>query len=592
MNKKIMSLIIATLMIAGLTSIPAFAVMGSGSVVIGNKAFDLEYANKLENLNEITNAIVAGGKVYVKNFSGNWIDNNTGLTINSSIIPAVTYKSAAGTSNFDAGDKDHVVILLVQSVSTVSTKNVPYGVTVGNVALPTTVTLKLSDNTTRNVNVTWTCPTYNGTKAATYMFTGAYALPSGVTGTKPVVTVNVVVGSSVDTIAAKAVDTKIIALPILSALTLSNKASVVAARSAYTAITSAQKLLVTKLTTLVAAEGQIVILQAKADELKAETSAETAVSAAEKSRMAVDVNTAKGLVQAVKDAIKLTAFNTRISNINILNEVVSKGNNTFKLTPYDISISDLITQEMGDTPAAVIGGQWCYASINAGKYGYYLNIGKSNQTFVASQTGYDNIKGQLTSNIDPLNLENDSSKVYEFLELSYSDCVSAGSLNTMLGSNNILSGKGQVFIDAAKAANVNPIYLAGHAILETGHGTSVLANGGAKKITGEYTYGMPVYNFFGIGAVDKDADAGGTTTAYNKGWISIDLAIYGGAAWISNGYINNGQNTLYKMRYNSLNISHQYATDVNWASSQIKIIQPYFDLCPDAKLTFDIPVYK
>lgn len=287
MNKKIMSLIIATLMIAGLTSIPAFAVMGSGSVVIGNKAFDLEYANKLENLNEITNAIVAGGKVYVKNFSGNWIDNNTGLTINSSIIPAVTYKSAAGTSNFDAGDKDHVVILLVQSVSTVSTKNVPYGVTVGNVALPTTVTLKLSDNTTRNVNVTWTCPTYNGTKAATYMFTGAYALPSGVTGTKPVVTVNVVVGSSVDTIAAKAVDTKIIALPILSALTLSNKASVVAARSAYTAITSAQKLLVTKLTTLVAAEGQIVILQAKADELKAETSAETAVSAAEKSRMAV-----------------------------------------------------------------------------------------------------------------------------------------------------------------------------------------------------------------------------------------------------------------------------------------------------------------
>lgn len=590
MNKRITSSIIAALMIAGSTSISAFAAIDNGTVVIGNKAFDLGYANKSENLSEITNAIVAGGKVYVKNFSGNWIDNNTGLTVNSSLIPAVTYKNAVGTGIFDAGDKNHIVT--VQSVSTVSNKNVLYGVTIGNVALPTTVTLKLSDNTTRSVSVTWTCITYNGTKSATYAFTGAYALPSGVTGTKPTVTANVVVGSSADTVAAKAVDTKIIALPILSALTLSNKTSVVAARSAYTAITSAQKLLVTKLTTLAAAEGQIVVLQAKADELKAETSAEAAVSAAEKSRMAVDFTTAKTLVQAVKDAVKLTAFNTRIAKINVLNEIVSEGNNSFILTNYNTTVSNLIAQEMLKTPALVIGGQWCYAAINAGKYGYYLNIGKTNQTFVASQTGYDTIKSQLTSNIDPLNLQNDSSKIYEFVELTYSDCASADVLNTMLGSNNILSGKGQVFIDAAKAANVNPIYLAGHAILETGHGTSILANGGAKKITGEYTYGMPVYNFFGIGAVDKDANAGGTTTAYNKGWTSVDLAIYGGATWISNGYINNGQNTIYKMRWNSLNLSHQYATDVNWANSQIGITKQYFDMCPDATLTFDIPVYK
>lgn len=581
MNKRIMGLIVAALMIAGSTSITTFAAMGSGSVVIGNKAFDLAYVNNTANFNEISTLIVAGGAIYVKGFNGAWVNNITGLTVNTSLIPAVTYKNAVGTGIFDAGDKDHVVT--VQSVNTVSNKNVLYGVTIGNIALQTTVTLKLSDNTTRNVSVTWTCATYSGTKPATYKFTGAYALPSGVTGTKPAVTVNVVVGSSADTIAAKAVDTKIIALPALSALTLSNKASVVAARSAYTAITSAQKLLVTKLSTLVAAEAQIVILQAKADEINAETKAESAVSAAEKSKMAVDVTTASGLVQAVKDTTKLAAFNNRISKINILNEIVSQGDNKFILTDYDTSLSSLISQEMLRTPAAVIGGQWCYAAINAGKYGYYLNIGKSNQTFVASQTAYDSIKSQLTSNIDPLNLENDSSKIYEFLELSYSDCVSADILNTMFGSNNILSGKGQVFIDAAKVANVNPIYLAGHAILETGHGTSTLANGGAKKITGEYTYGMPVYNFFGIGAIDTDADAAGTSTAYKNGWTSVDLAIYGGAKWISNGYIGNGQNTLYKMRYNALNISHQYATDVNWANSQIRIIKPYFDMCPDAK---------
>ncbi|MCB2342612.1 hypothetical protein [Clostridium estertheticum] len=67
-------------------------------------------------------------------------------------------------------------------------------------------------------------------------------------------------------------------------------------------------------------------------------------------------------------------------------------------------------------------------------------------------------------------------------------------MNTMFGKNNALSGEGQVFIDAAQKSNVNPLYLAGHSILETGHGTSLLANCGTKKATGEYTYGRPVYN--------------------------------------------------------------------------------------------------
>ncbi|MBZ9625165.1 Ig-like domain-containing protein [Clostridium sp. FP2] len=106
MNKKITGCALATLMIAGSTSFSAFASMSSGTVVIGNKAFDLAYANTPANIVEITNAIVAGGSVYIKNFEGKWINNEGGLKVEASAIPAVVYKNATKEIKFDAGDKD------------------------------------------------------------------------------------------------------------------------------------------------------------------------------------------------------------------------------------------------------------------------------------------------------------------------------------------------------------------------------------------------------------------------------------------------------------------------------------------------------
>ncbi|MBU3101912.1 MULTISPECIES: transglutaminase domain-containing protein [Clostridium] len=58
----------------------------SGSVVIGNKAYDLSYANDASNVDKISKDIIGGGKVYVKDFSGNWLDNSTGKTIDISSI--------------------------------------------------------------------------------------------------------------------------------------------------------------------------------------------------------------------------------------------------------------------------------------------------------------------------------------------------------------------------------------------------------------------------------------------------------------------------------------------------------------------------
>ncbi|MBW9173587.1 PPC domain-containing protein [Clostridium estertheticum] len=59
-------------------------VIPAGTVLIGTKSYPLEYANNSANSIEISNAIVNGGDIYVKNFSGNWIDNLTGKTIDPS----------------------------------------------------------------------------------------------------------------------------------------------------------------------------------------------------------------------------------------------------------------------------------------------------------------------------------------------------------------------------------------------------------------------------------------------------------------------------------------------------------------------------
>ena len=108
MNKKIISSVIASLMIAGSTSFSAFASMPNGSVVIGTKAFDLTYANNLANTSEITAAMLDGGSVYVKNFNGDWTSNVTGAKVAASLIPAVTYKNASGTSNYFEIGRAHV----------------------------------------------------------------------------------------------------------------------------------------------------------------------------------------------------------------------------------------------------------------------------------------------------------------------------------------------------------------------------------------------------------------------------------------------------------------------------------------------------
>ncbi|MBM0066084.1 SH3 domain-containing protein [Alkalicoccobacillus gibsonii] len=189
--------------------------------------------------------------------------------------------------------------------------------------------------------------------------------------------------------------------------------------------------------------------------------------------------------------------------------------------------------------------------------------------------------------LNPNNVKPETSSFYQFLNLSETANLSAQSINNqLLNGKGSLSGQGQAFIDAARTNGVNEIYLVSHALLETGNGTSSLAKGISYN-------GKTVYNMYGIGAYDGNAEQAGAAYAYNQGWFTKESAIIGGAKFVGNNYISKGQNTLYKMRWNpDAPATHQYATDIGWAEKQTSRMASMYNLVDDYTLHYDIPQYK
>ncbi|MGY3481296.1 glucosaminidase domain-containing protein [Staphylococcus cohnii] len=191
-------------------------------------------------------------------------------------------------------------------------------------------------------------------------------------------------------------------------------------------------------------------------------------------------------------------------------------------------------------------------------------------------------------------LAKDPTQKYQFLRLDKSQNISGTDLDKLLVGKGILEGQGEAFSEAAKTYNINEVYLVSHALLETGNGTSKLSNGGDVVNNKVVTNGAKkYYNMFGIGAVDKDPVKQGFATAKNNGWDTVKKAIVGGAKFIANSYINQGQNTLYKMRWNPDNPGvHQYATDVAWASHNATRIKGFYDSMNKLGKYFDVNTYK
>ena len=223
--------------------------------------------------------------------------------------------------------------------------------------------------------------------------------------------------------------------------------------------------------------------------------------------------------------------------------------------------------------------------------------------------------------LDPENFTYGDVPYYQFAKIgNYTGLISADQINAYIdscapyseeryGARSAMRGTGEYFVAAAKAYDINEVYLVAHAAIESAWGCSTLSQGVVEGYSG-------YYNFFGIGAYDLDPNNGGAALAKEEGWDSVEKAIMGAAKWISGNYIHptvssaeisGAQDTLYKMKWDIARIEqgedpwHQYATSVTWATDGetggIAGVMASFYRFHDIAITatglqFEVPVFK
>lgn len=207
---------------------------------------------------------------------------------------------------------------------------------------------------------------------------------------------------------------------------------------------------------------------------------------------------------------------------------------------------------------------------------------------------------------NPNNFDRGSSDYMQFLILSERSGVSAKTINeSFLNGRGILAGQAEAFLEAGRKFNVNEIYLIAHALHETNNGTSDLAqgievgrtsDGNLAVVTDENRDELSdirtTYNMYGVGAIDACPNDCGAARAYEEGWFTPRDAIIGGAEFILE-YIQRGQDTLYKMRWNPESPGFpQYATHVMWATLQAERIQNMYNQINGYTLKFDVPKFQ
>lgn len=195
-------------------------------------------------------------------------------------------------------------------------------------------------------------------------------------------------------------------------------------------------------------------------------------------------------------------------------------------------------------------GDWSKA-VSAEASGNYSLIQRSGSAWVSATSS------EVAYYMNPLNFLNEE-RIFMFEKLSYDPTI-----HTETVVNKVLSGtklatygfKASWFVTYGKQYGVSPVHLASRARQETGGGSIAIDGTGKSN-------GTVVYNPFNIGAYSDVKE--GLTYAYKHGWTTKEASIKGGAAFIADGYINAGQDTIYSQKFNLVNNkpNHQYMQNI------------------------------
>ena len=207
-----------------------------------------------------------------------------------------------------------------------------------------------------------------------------------------------------------------------------------------------------------------------------------------------------------------------------------------------------------------------YKSTDSWAYNFYTNefTGFSGGNWYI--VNKDTIKYYLNS----LNYLNESN-IFAFENLNHnSGSYTIEGIENILGNsfmrNNYCPGStklySEVIKEAAEVNNLNAYFLAARMRLEQGRNKGPL-------VSGEYPGYEGYYNYFNVqanGKTREDVFVNGLTYAKNHGWNTEYTAIIEGAKFVANGYINDGQDTLYLQKWDATGTcwaNHQYMQNVS-----------------------------
>lgn len=212
--------------------------------------------------------------------------------------------------------------------------------------------------------------------------------------------------------------------------------------------------------------------------------------------------------------------------------------------------------------------------------------------------------------LDPRNSLNET-RIFQFEKLNYDESYQTiEAVQGVFGSNSLFYPLASAFIEAGKTHDINAVYLAAKVRGEVGVNGSGSTSGGAFTYDG-VVYPGGYYNVYNIGAYKTSAGSAiarglywamggfglGNPDKYLRPWTSLESSIIGGAYFIANGYINNGQYTTYLQRFNVgkgyVGTSHQYMTDIRspYSASSSSYDSYYKNNLLETDFKFVIPIY-
>lgn len=223
-----------------------------------------------------------------------------------------------------------------------------------------------------------------------------------------------------------------------------------------------------------------------------------------------------------------------------------------------------------------------------------LSYDPNSKTFIQKEAGgwYAANANTIAYYMDPRNFLNERD-IYMFENSSYNtQNQTINAVKSIFSGNDALLGYTNTYMEAAtyEGINISPTMLAARTRLEVavGSGLSNAANGSKGY-----------YNFYNIGAFSNCVNPiiCGNKYANGKGWTTADLAIKGGAAFIYNRYLQNGQNSLYLQKYNVTGTStyaNQYMTNIMAPKSEANSLYKGYSGAGtlNASTNFVIPVYN